>query len=199
MIQSLLSWNNCKLSALPHSTFTIQMLYFGIQTLCSGCWMYSVYRESVVRKSVSAWQQWALGSRRLLISLYNCIQAPAPGGHPSLANTGPGWIKLCGYSRRYRAGPHHHREPWGQARTRTEVTSNQEPVSVSCHYVSCSKNHAFFSFWFDENLWLSIHCYQSTISCRKIFSINSESPVSIEFSSIYNWNQLAGSDGFHVF
>ena len=177
------------------------MLYFGLQTLCSGCWnvlcISRVSREKISFSMLLA-GQWALGSRRLLISLYNCIQAPAPGGHhqplPSLANTGPGWIKLCGYSRRYRAGPHHHREPWGQARTWTEVTSNQEPVSVSCHYVSCSKNHAFFSFWFDENLWPSIHCYQSTISCRNIFSTHSESPASIEFSSINNWNQLAAMD-----
>ena len=148
MMQSLLFWNNCMLSVILHyrnlCTFSLfRCCILDSKPCVLDAEMYSVYRESVVRKSVSAWQQWAVGSRRLLISLYNCIQAPAPGGHPSLANTGPGWIKLCGYSRRYRAGPHHHREPWGQARTRTEVTSNQEPVSVSCHYVSCSKNHAF--------------------------------------------------------
>ena len=156
MIRSLQSWNYCMLSALPHCInlyiFTLQMLYFGIQTLCSGyldaeCTLYIESQSWENQFQHGSSGHWAVGSRRLLISLYNCIQAPAPGGHhqtlPSLANTGPGWIKLCGYSRRYRAGPYHHREPWGQARTWTEVTPNQEPVSVSCHYVSCSKNHAF--------------------------------------------------------
>ena len=126
--------------------------------------MYSVYRESVVRKSVSAWQHWAVGSRRLLISLYNCIQAPAPGGHhqplPSLANTGPGWIKLCGYSRRYRAGPYHHREPWGQARTRQRsLLIRSQSVSV---VTKSSSNELHKSI---EN----IHCFSiiCTLYCVK--------------------------------
>ena len=116
--------------------------------------MYSVYRESVVRKSVSAWQHWAVGSRRLLISLYNCIQAPAPGGHhqplPSLANTGPGWIKLCGYSRRYRAGPHHQREPWGQARTRQRsLLIRSQSVSVVTMFHDLKIMPSFSHFPFD--------------------------------------------------
>ena len=106
---------------------------------------------------------------------------------PSLANTGPGWIKLCGYSRRYRAGPHHHREPWGQARTRQRsLLIRSQSVSVVTMFHALKIMPSFSHFPFDLT---KIFDFLSIAISPQFLVV-----TAIEFSSIYNWNQLAAMD-----